>query len=162
MLTAVQQERYSRHLLLDPLSGAGQERLLLGTAVVSLPAEAAQAARWAVRALATCGVGTLVLHGPWADEAAAEVSRLNNTVRTLVDGPFQGSHALVCIELFDPVQGVAAGAQDGGGQHRILLDPVFAGDPSSAAAVGAQAAIEAVKLLAGVGRQAALPLTGGP
>lgn len=43
----------------------------------------------------------------------------------------------------------------------MFLDGALASDPASAAAVGAQAAIEAVKLLAGVGRPAALPLTGG-
>jgi len=66
MLTAAQQERYARHLLLDELGGEGQERLLAAAVHVS---GTGAAARWAARYLAASGVGQLQIDEPsWRDE----------------------------------------------------------------------------------------------
>ncbi|MBS2020866.1 MAG: hypothetical protein JST92_00525 [Deltaproteobacteria bacterium] len=152
MLTPAQQERYARHLLLDPLGGEGQERLLDGAVSVRLPAEAAQAARWAVRSLAAAGVGTLILDGPWAEEAAAEARALGPWLTLLQGDVAPEGKALVHITL---ATGLAAPDP-----KRITLDPERAADPVSAAAVGSQAALEALKLLAAIGKPFKLPLTG--
>jgi hypothetical protein len=160
-LNAVQQERFSRHLLLDPLGGDGQERLLNSVAVVSLPFEAAQAARWAVRSLGASGVGTLVLHGPWASDAAEELRGLAPAVQVLVGAATPKDQCVVFIGLFLNGQDLDVGVPGAPGEHRLWLEAGLATDPASAAAVGAQAAVEAVKLLAGVGTPAALPLAGG-
>lgn len=154
MLSAEHQERYARHLLLDDFGGDAQERLLAGAVVVRLPAEAAQAARWAVRYLASSGVGTLVLDGPWAEEAAAEARRLAPQAAVSQAAAAPAGLAAVTIEL----------AEEGGLASpglRLALDPARALDPSSAAALGAQAAVEAVKLLADAGLPAPRPLRAG-
>ena len=161
MLNTAQQERFSRHLLLDPLGGEGQERLLSAAVRVSLPAEAAQAARWAVRSLATSGVGTLVMQGSWAAEAAEELKRLAPDVQTLVSLARADVHVAVSIELSTEAQTSALLPMTSASPFVLLLDAQRACDPVSAASVGAQAAIEAIKLIAGVGRPAALPLAGG-
>jgi hypothetical protein len=74
-LTAAQEERYARHLLLDGLGGEGQERLLASCVRVR---GAGRAALWAARYLAASGVGALVL-----DDAAAarECGELSPDVR---------------------------------------------------------------------------------
>ncbi len=152
MLTPAQQERYARHLLLDPLGGEGQERLLDGAVSVRLPAEAAQAARWAVRSLAAAGVGTLLLEGPWADEAAAEARALGPWVTILQGDAVPEGKELVRVTLATDLEAPEP--------RRITLDPERATDPVSAAAVGSQAALEAIKLLASIGKPFKLPLTG--
>src|SRR5438094_7843125 len=69
MLTAGQQERYARHLLLDEFGGEGQERLL--AAAVSVRGTSL-AALWAARYLAASGVGRLEIEEPaWRDELLA-------------------------------------------------------------------------------------------
>ncbi len=70
-LTAEQQERYSRHLLLEGLGGEGQERLC--QASVRVRGEGLSAL-WAARSLAAAGVGTLVV----GSEAIASECRLLN------------------------------------------------------------------------------------
>jgi hypothetical protein len=67
-LTAQQQERYARHLLLDGVGGAGQERLLSARVRVR---GRGHAARWAARYLAVSGVGVLALD----DSSAADECR---------------------------------------------------------------------------------------
>jgi hypothetical protein len=63
MLTAVQQERYSRHLLLD---GFDQDRVREASFHLCGRGEAAL---WAARYLAASGCGTLVVDDPaWHDE----------------------------------------------------------------------------------------------
>jgi ThiF family len=76
-LTEAQQVRYARHLLLDELGGAGQERLLSSSVRVR---GSGRAARWAARYLAASGVGTLVLDD---DAAAAECRELSPDARVL-------------------------------------------------------------------------------
>jgi len=78
-LTDAQQERYSRHLLLDELGGEGQERLLSACVRVR---GSSRASRWAARYLAASGVGTLILDDA---SAAAECRALSPDV--LVFGP---------------------------------------------------------------------------
>jgi hypothetical protein len=69
MLTAGQQERYARHLLLDELGGEGQERLLVAAVHVR---GTGSAALWAARYLAASGVGRLEIEEPaWRDELLA-------------------------------------------------------------------------------------------
>src|SRR2546430_1771290 len=70
-LTDAQQDRYSRHLLLDELGGEGQERLLSACVRVR---GSSRAARWAARYLAASGVGTLILDDA---SAAAECRALS-------------------------------------------------------------------------------------
>jgi hypothetical protein len=76
-LTDAQQERYSRHLLLDELGGEGQERLL--SACVRLRGTG-RAVRWAARYLAASGIGILILEDP---AAAAECRALSPDVYVL-------------------------------------------------------------------------------
>lgn len=65
-LSAAQQERYARHLILDQLGGEGQERLL--SAAVQVRGQGA-AALWAARYLAASGVGCLLVEVPeWREE----------------------------------------------------------------------------------------------
>jgi hypothetical protein len=70
-LTAAQEERYARHLLLDGLGGEGQERLLASCVRVR---GAGRAALWAARYLAASGVGALVLDDPAAARECSELS----------------------------------------------------------------------------------------
>jgi hypothetical protein len=78
-LSAEQQERYSRHLLLDGWGGEGQERLLqarirvLGSGVAAL---------WCARYLAGSGVGTVVV-----DEPLALQLRANPDANVVTEGP---------------------------------------------------------------------------
>jgi len=76
-LTDAQQERYSRHLLLDHLGGEGQERLLSACVRVR---GTGRTVRWAARYLAASGVGTVVLEDA---AAAAECRALSPDVRVL-------------------------------------------------------------------------------
>ena len=65
-LTAPQQERYSRHLLLDRFD---QEKLLQASVAVR---GTGQAAHWAARYLASSGVGRLQIdEASWRDELTA-------------------------------------------------------------------------------------------
>jgi hypothetical protein len=66
LLTAEQQERYSRHLLLDGFGGEGQERLIAAAVRVR---GTGPAALWAARYLAASGVGKLAVEEPaWHQE----------------------------------------------------------------------------------------------
>jgi hypothetical protein len=78
-LTAAQQERYARHLILDDFGGEGQERLLAAAVRVH---GSGPAALWAARYLAASGVGELAVEvagwreelqslGPWVTVRAA-------------------------------------------------------------------------------------------
>jgi hypothetical protein len=93
MLSAEQQERYSRHLLLD---GFDQEKLL--AASVRVRGESA-AARWAARYLAASGVGHLVVDEPsWEAElrALGPWLRLGGVARIEIapqGGPEEGARA---------------------------------------------------------------------
>jgi adenylyltransferase/sulfurtransferase len=80
-LSAAQQERYSRHVLLDGLGGDGQERLL--SSRVRVRGQGA-AALWAARYLAAAGVGALIVE----DCVASECRPLNGDVSISVgDAP---------------------------------------------------------------------------
>ncbi len=68
-LSAAQQERYARHLILDGFGGEGQERLLAASVEVR---GTGAAALWAARYLAASGVGRLSVEVPgWAAELSA-------------------------------------------------------------------------------------------
>lgn len=149
MLSAAQQERYARHLLLDGVGGSGQEKLICGAAVVDLPAERAGAARWAARYLAASGVGTLVLRGPWAADCARECAALWPEVRVLAGGAAREPASAVHI-------GLPAASEEG---PRVDLGDLPAGAScADDAAAGALAALEALKALAGAGAPAPQPL----
>jgi hypothetical protein len=148
VLSAAQQERFARHLLLDELGGEGQEKLAASVASIDLPEALAQAARWAVRYLAASGVGTLVLRGPWAGDCARECADRWPDTTVLLSGAAPAG--AVRIE--------AAGAEaaaDSGGRIAIAADRR---DAAEAAALGALAALEALKRIASAGRPAAQPL----
>ena len=131
-LSDAQQERYARHLLLDPLGGAGQERLLESSVFLDLPEDAAPAARWCARYLAASGVGTLYLRGPWADAAAEECRDLGPDARVVAGAP-------------------------AGAVLRVALDgPLFVAPPGTAAQ-GAEAALRALRWLAGLGESPRAP-----
>lgn len=69
LLDVVQQEQYSRHLLLDGFGGEGQERLLLAAVQVR---GSGTAALWCARYLAASGVGRLAVDDPsWHGELLA-------------------------------------------------------------------------------------------
>ena len=148
MLSAAQQERFARHLLLDDLGGEGQERLVASAAAIDLPEAFAQVARWAVRYLAASGVGTLVLRGPWAAECARECADRWPETRVL----FSGTAAAGAV-LIDAAGAEAAADPDG--RIAIAAEPR---DAAEAASVGALAALEALKRIVSAGRPAAQPL----
>ena len=102
-LTASQQERYARHLLLDELGGEGQERLLAARVRVN---GTGAGARWAARYLAASGVGTLVLeNGAWAEECLA----LSPDVR-IARGPLEAAIQVNVEEGGGPAQAALRGA----------------------------------------------------
>jgi molybdopterin/thiamine biosynthesis adenylyltransferase len=91
-LSAEQQERYSRHLLLE---GFDQEKVLQASVAVR---GKGQAAHWAARYLASSGVGRLQVDEPaWREELRA----LGPWLRLVDDGE------LVCAPTGE---GAAAGA----------------------------------------------------
>jgi hypothetical protein len=156
VLSAAQQERFARHLLLDDLGGEGQERLVASAAAIDLPEAFAQVARWAVRYLAASGVGTLVLRGPWAVDCARECADRWPDTRVLFSGA--AAAGAVLIDAAGAVLIDAAGAEvtaDPGGRIAIAAEPR---DAAEAASVGALAALEALKRIASAGRPAAQPL----
>jgi hypothetical protein len=109
-LTAAQQERYARHLLLDGFGGEGQERLLAAAVEVR---GTGTAALWAARYLAASGVGALSVEcAGWHDELIAL-------------GPWLALRA---------AGGISIAPQEGSG-------------PAESAMNGAQAAVEAVRLI---------------
>lgn len=57
-LTPQQEERYARHLLLDGMTGEGQEKLLAASVALR---GAGRAALWAGRYLAASGLGRLLV-----------------------------------------------------------------------------------------------------
>lgn len=90
-LSAAQQERYARHLLLDDFGGAGQERLLAAAVRVQ---GSSDAARWAALYLAASGVGTLDVEVQgWGPEllAAGPSLRLAPAAGCLVCRPEEGA-----------------------------------------------------------------------
>jgi molybdopterin/thiamine biosynthesis adenylyltransferase len=99
-LTAEQQERYSRHLLLD---GFDQEKVLQASVAVR---GTGQAAHWAARYLASSGVGRLQVDEPaWRDELLSLGPWLTIVVRP--DAAADGE--LVCAPTDDgPVAGALA------------------------------------------------------
>ena len=97
MLTAVQQERYSRHLLLD---GFDQDKVRRASFRLCGRGEAAL---WAARYLAASGCGTLVVDEPaWHEE----LRRLGPW--TDLTGP-----AVEKIVVADALEGAAEGAMRG-------------------------------------------------
>jgi hypothetical protein len=91
-LSPEQQERYSRHLLLD---GFDQEKVLQASVAVR---GTGQAAHWAARYLASSGVGRLQIDEPaWRDELLS----LGPWLKLVEDGK------IVCAPTDD---GAAAGA----------------------------------------------------
>jgi hypothetical protein len=100
MLTAVQQERYSRHLLLE---GFDQDKVRQASIHVCGRGEAAL---WAARYLAASGCGTLVVDdpswhdelrrlGPWTDLTgpAAEKIAVEDASEGAADGAMRGAQA---------------------------------------------------------------------
>ena len=150
MLTDLQQERYSRHLLLDNLGGAGQERLVAAGVWISLPAEASVPARWCARYLAASGVGTLWLEGPWAEAAAEECRALGPETVLLPGPPAPSQRPALRIALFG--NGAAPPATSPTGPAVLLLGP------GASPGLGTAAADEAIKRLAGAGQPAPAPL----
>ena len=86
MLTDEEQERYSRHLLLDGWEGSGQERLLLTRLEVR---GTGRAADWARRYLAASGVrvgpGGLIVEIT-GDDPAAGARKALETVCAILRG----------------------------------------------------------------------------
>ena len=93
MLSPEQQDRYSRHLLLD---GLDQEKLLAAAIRVR---GTTRAARWAARYLAASGVGRLIVDEPsWEPElrALGPWLQLDGEARTEIapqGEPFDGAWA---------------------------------------------------------------------
>jgi hypothetical protein len=149
VLSDAEQERFSRHLLLDQLGGEGQERLLAGGAWIDLPEAAAEVALWCARYLAASGVGRLFLTGPWAAEALPECRRLQPQVAVCAAAPGSAAEAAVRVAL--------AGAPGPDWPCTLPVAGPVAG-PAAAAALGALAALEVVKRLASAGTAAPVPL----
>src|SRR4051794_35133173 len=99
-LTAREQERYARHLLLDGLGGEGQERLLAARLRVR---GGGVAARWAARYLAASGVGALALDDA---ESAGECRALSPDLHLVAD-------ATADVMVEDEGEGPAAAALRG-------------------------------------------------
>ena len=104
-LTDAQQERYARHLLLDGIEGAGQERLLASSVRVR---GTGRAARACALYLAASGLGALAVDG---GDPAGELSAVSPDVRLLHDG----DHVDLDIAPADPpgagpAEAAAAGA----------------------------------------------------
>ncbi len=157
MLSPEDQERFSRHLLLDRLGGRGQERLCAGTVTIALPECFSLAARSCARALAAAGVGRLVLRGAWADAAARECQRLAPGAG-FVSEAHQGEAGLVSSGHEAGRVLVSIGHEGAAVSGSILLAPLPPASAAEQAALGALAALEALKLLANTGRPAPLPL----
>ena len=86
MLTDEEQERYSRHLLLDGWQGEGQERLLAMTVEVRGSGRAAEWARlYLVASGARIGAGGLVVEAEGDDPAAGAFLALE-TVTAILRG----------------------------------------------------------------------------
>jgi hypothetical protein len=109
-LSAAEQERYSRHLLLD---GFDQEKLK--AACVAVRGRGA-AAHWAARYLAASGVGRIFVEEPaWREELLGlgpwlELSTAAASEAALVCG--HGQAALVCArDGDDPAEGALAALQ---------------------------------------------------
>jgi len=117
LLTAAQQERYARHLLLEGIEGAGQERLLASRVRVR---GSGRAARACALYLAASGIGALSVDG---GDPEGELAALSPDVRLL------GASEEVDLDI-------------------APAEPAGAG-PADAAAMGAWAALEAVRTLAG-------------
>ncbi len=91
-LSAEQQERYARHLILEGFGGEGQERLLAASVRVRGDGPAAL---WAARYLAASGVGRLAVDVPgWTAELRALGPWL------ALDGP-----AATCERDVSPLEG---------------------------------------------------------
>ena len=103
MLTAEQQERYARHLLLD---GFDQERLAAASVAVQ---GRGVAAHWAARYLAASGVGVLSVEEPsWA----AELGGLGVAVRVVqVDAPVPNVPLVQAPEGATPAESAMNGAR---------------------------------------------------
>jgi hypothetical protein len=139
VLSADDQELYSRHLLLDQLGGAGQEKLLAASVELDLPAPFAVAGGSCARALAAAGVGTLVLRGALARDAGllAECRRLSPRCRIVFDAHEVNAQArIVSVDNLDSSSGA------------IAIEA--ARSVAEAAGVGALAAVEAIKRLVGL------------
>ena len=155
MLSAEEQERFSRHLLLDGLGGKGQERICAGAVSISLPEAFAPVASACARALAASGVRALELCGPWSDQVSRECAelaprldfRLSSfiSLEDLVSMSGDGARVRIAVASRDPAA-------------ELLLSEAPPESPADGAALGALAALEALKLLAGAGTPAAQPL----
>jgi hypothetical protein len=156
------QERFSRHLLLDHLGGRGQERLCAGAVAIDLPESFSLVAQSCARALAAAGVGRLMLRGGWASAAMRECRRLapgadlvlegHPVVPGLVSPVHEGGQVLVSIGH------QAEGHQAAHATGALALSPLLPGSAADQMALGALVALEALKLLAHAGRPAPSPL----
>ncbi len=155
MLTAEEQERFSRHLLLDGLGGKGQERICAGAVSIALPASFAPVAASCARALAAAGVRSLELYGPWSSEVSAECAalapRLDFRLATLV--------SLEDLQSMTQVQAaVRISIPSSNPSAELLLSEAPPESAADASALGALAALEAMKRLAQLGTPAPQPL----
>lgn len=97
MLTPEQQERYSRHLILDGFGGEGQERLLAASVHVR---GTGRAAHWAARYLAASGIGKLAIDVPeWRDELQALGPWMQLVEVAALEVTPDGDGALAAVEL---------------------------------------------------------------
>jgi hypothetical protein len=100
LLTGPQQERYARHLLLEGIEGAGQERLLAARVRVR---GSGHAARTCALYLAASGIGALAVDG---GDPEGELAAISPDVRLL------GAGDDVDLEVA-PSEPVGAGPADG-------------------------------------------------
>jgi hypothetical protein len=149
MLSAADQERFSRHLLLDAFGGAGQEKLRAGAVSIDLPEAFFYVARSCARALAAAGVGTLVVR---SEAIAAECKRLSPDLEIVSDVHEVKTARVIFVSM----------QHDPNAVDRISLEKQPPGSPAEDAALGALAALEVMKLLAGTGTRAPLPLAAFP
>jgi hypothetical protein len=145
VLSAADQERFSRHLLLDAFGGAGQERLCAGAVSIDLPEAFIYVAKSCARALAAAGVGALVLR---SEAIAAECKRLSPSLEIVSDVHEVKTARIIFVSI----------QHDPNAIDRILLEAEAPESPAEASALGALAALEAMKLLSNTGTRAPLPL----
>ncbi len=155
MLSPDDQERFSRHLLLDRLGGLGQERICAGTVLIELSHSSSGAARSCARALSAAGVGTLILRGPWAPAVASECRELSASLAcALLDDATTALPARPDVKVYsvhDPSSFEGASERTPARPPFEICLPADPRSPAEAAALGALAALEALKRLAQVG-----------
>jgi len=156
VLSAADQERFSRHLLLDQLGGRGQERVCAGAVEIDLPAEARPVARACARALASAGIGQLFLLGPWSAALEPELRELSSALEIVSNAHQPRAPSASLIKVYFVHEASAAPRP-----FELQLGPApgASRSPAESSALGSLAALEALKLLAGSGRPAPQPLS---